>query len=152
MTATLVPTSYELKTDVDGRKGTIKGSFAPNQVIFEYVGAGAPRREGLLTGEQYTLLDTNVFHHFAFLARLVKYDGSGKQQRFEVVVPQETVSGRLTITQAGREPLQINGRKKPLHRLHVDSGALQIDMWVGERSEIQRITVPSKRIEIVRVN
>jgi hypothetical protein len=152
MNATFVPTSYQLKSDVDGKKGSITGSFEPNQAIFEYLGAGAPRKEGLLTGKQYTLLDTNVFHHFGFVARLFKYDSSEKLQRFEVAIPQETDNGVLKVSQIGKESLPVRGRKISTYHLHLDSGSLQIEMWVNDRKEIQKIAVPARGIEIERAN
>jgi len=47
-----VPHSYELKSEVDGQKGSIVGKFSPNQAIFEYRGGETPRRSGLLVGNE----------------------------------------------------------------------------------------------------
>jgi hypothetical protein len=152
MNTSFVPTAYQLKSDVDGKTGTITGSFAPNQAIFEYPGVGAPRKEGLLTGSQYTLLDTNVFHHFCFIARLFRYDSSEKLQRFEVAIPQETDSGAIKVSQVGKEPLAVRGKKTTTYHLHLDSGSLQIEMWVNDKKEVQKLAVPARGIEIERAS
>jgi hypothetical protein len=151
MNARFTPVSYQLKSDVGGKKGAITGVFSPNQAIFEYSGAGSPRKSGLLVGNDYTVLDSNIFHHFIFLARLYRIDGKEKVQKFEVVIPQETDSGVLKITELGRTMIQTAGKKKTETRhLQLDSGVLQIHMWIDNRHTVHRIAVPSRGIEVTR--
>jgi hypothetical protein len=151
MTARFVPTNYQLKSEVDGKKGMITGEFSPNQAIFQYTGpSGQPRKAGVLVGKEFTILDTNLFHHFVFLARLFDFDSKEQIQRFEVVIPQETDSGVLSIRQSGREQIQVHGKKIDARRLQVDSGALVMQMWVDNQHVLYRIAVPSKELEVVR--
>jgi hypothetical protein len=151
MNARFVPTNYQLKSDVDGRKGTIVGEFSPNQAIFQYgEPTGPPRKAGVLVGKEFTLLDTNIFHHFIFLARLFEFDSKEPVQKFEVVIPQETDSGILSIRQAGREQIQVHGKKIDARRLQVDSGALVMQLWVDNQHILYKIAVPSKDLEVVR--
>lgn len=150
MTSEYTPVSYELKSDVDGRKGTIVGKFSSNQAVFEYSGAGDSARRGLLVGERYTILDTNVFHHYIFLVRLYMGRGKGRAGKYEVVVPQENESGFLEIAELGRETAQVRGKKIKLRHLRVDSGALQIELWVNDAGRLERISVPARGIEVVR--
>lgn len=150
MTPEYTPVGYELKSDVDGKKGTIVGKFSPNQAVFEYGGAGDAARRGLLVGERYTILDTNVFHHYIFLVRLYMGRGKGKAGKYEVVVPQENESGFLAIAELGRETAEVRGRKVRLRHLRVDSGALQIELWVNDAGLLERIAVPARGIEVVR--
>jgi hypothetical protein len=147
-----VPRSYTLKSDVDGKKGTIMGEFGPNQVMFGYIGPdGTPLKRGLLVGDEYTLLDTNVFHHFVFLARLFHYDaGKGKPQRFQVVIPQEQETGFLNVVEADKESLRLHGKKVETRRLQLDSGSVQIQLWVDNQRVVQKIAVPGRGIEVVR--
>jgi hypothetical protein len=151
MNARYVPTRYLLKTDVDGKKGTIAGEFAPNQAMFAYfTGPGEPRKSGLLTGNEYTLLDTNLFHHFVFLARLFHSDRKDRPQRFEVVVPQEQDSGFISLSEVGKEDIEVRGKKISARHLQIDSGALKIEMWVDSRRTVQKISVPGRGIEVLR--
>jgi hypothetical protein len=150
MTPEYTPVGYELKSDVDGKKGTIVGKFSPNQAVFEYGGAGDSARRGLLVGERYTILDTNVFHHYIFLARLYLQKGKEKAEKYEVVVPQENESGFLAIAELGRETAEVRGKKVKLRHLRVDSGALQIELWVNNAGLLERISVPARGIEVVR--
>ena len=150
MDANYVPKSYELRSDVDGKKGAIRGIFSPNQVMFEYVSSGSPNKQGLLVGKEYTLLDTNLFHQFAFLARRFKYGSREKLQRFEVVIPQESDSGILKMSETGQETIQVQGKKVATRHLLADSGSILIHLWVDDRRVVQKISVPTRGIEVVR--
>jgi hypothetical protein len=151
MNARYVPKSYTLKSEVEGKAGTVIGEFGPNQAMFAYdTGSGPPRKGGLLVGKEYTLLDTNIFHHFIFLARLFNYDRKGKPQQLEVVVPQEQESGFVSITEVAREEIDVRGKKVSTRHLQVDSGALQIQMWVDTQRDVQKIAVPGRGIEVLR--
>lgn len=147
-----VPRSYELNSDVDGQKGSIRGEFSPNQVIFEYSGSGVASRNGLLVGDRYTILDTNMFHHFIFLTRLFKYDGGDKLQTFEVVIPQEKETGKLKIKELNKETILVRGKKVNAVHLLVDSGSLQIQLWVDSERIPRKIAVPDKGIEVLHGN
>ena len=150
MDGQLRPRTYKLKTDVDGTKGFMFGSFSPNQAMFEYGSAGAPKRSGMLVGNDYTLLDTNIFHHFIFLGRRFKFNSKEKVQRFEVVIPQESDSGVLKIREVGREALVVRGKRQETHHLEVDSGAKLIELWIDGRRTLHKIAVPSLRLEVLR--
>lgn len=145
-----LPRTYRLSSNVDGQKGAILGTFSQGQVIFEFKGNGVPRKNGLLVGDRYTVLDTNVFHHFVFIARLFDFDKKDKPQSFEVVVPQELENGILKIINAGKETIQTHGKKRQVYHLRADSGMLRIDLWVDEHRILHKIALPSKGIEVIR--
>ena len=144
------PRTYRLKTDIDGTKGFMVGTLSPHEAMFEYGGTRAPQKSGLLVGEDYTLLDTNIFHHFIFLGRRFDFDSGEKTQRFEVVVPQESESGALKISDLGPETLVVGGKKQEAHHLKVDSGAKLIELWVDRERRLQKIAVPAIKLEVLR--
>jgi len=150
MNGRFTPLSYELKSDVDGQKGVILGKFSPNQAIFEYGSPEPSTRHGLLVGDQYTVLDTNVFHHFIFLARLFLDGDTKKSRRLEVVIPQENEGGFLRITELDQETIPVRGKNAKCRRLRADSGSLLIDLWVDDQRTLQKIAVPAREIVVVR--
>jgi len=151
MNARFVPRNYLLKSDVEGKKGEIRGEFSSNQAMFSFVAAdGSPRKSGMLVGNEFTVLDTNIFHHFIFLSRRFNYDSKDKSQRFEVIVPQEEDSGFVTISQVGRETLNVRGKKLETRHLRVDSGALQIHLWIDTQNFLDKISVPDRGIDVIR--
>jgi hypothetical protein len=144
------PLNYRLTKDVDGKKLSIVGFFSPNQAMFEYSSGTVPIKKGLLVGNDYTILDTNLFHHFVFLVRLFKFDSKEKIQRFEVVIPQAIDSGILKVSEMDRETLVVKGKKTETRRLQIDSGALLIHLWIDKQRVLQRISVPGSSIEVLR--
>ncbi len=145
-----LPRTYQLRFDIEGQKGSLNGTFTPGQALFEYKGGGNPRKSGLLVGNQYFILDTNVFHHFIFLVKLFDLHAKQKAQAFEVIVPQETDSGIIRITRAGMDKIMVRGKKRNLHHLKADSGILQIDLWMDDRRVLHKLALPDKKIEIIR--
>jgi hypothetical protein len=145
-----VPRNYELKSDVDGQRGDIVGTFSSNQAIFQYSGGPSTRKSGLMVGDKFTLLDTNIFHHFIFLVRLYDFDSREKTQQFEVAIPQEPDSGFLKITELKRENITVRGKKMDAHHLRADSGTMVVDLWVDSQRILYKIVVRSKEIEVVR--
>jgi len=149
MDSRFMPRSYRVRTDVEGQKGTITGTFAPDEATFDYQGSGNPMRRGLMVGNRYILLDTNIFHHFIFIARL--YDlRAGGSQTVEAVIPQELDSGKLKVSEIGLEKLSIRGKKMNLHHLTADSGMLLINLWIDDQKILYKIELPARKIEVIR--
>jgi hypothetical protein len=150
MSSRYLPQTYKINSNVGGQKGAVLGAFSPGQAMFEYQGEGSSRKNGILVGNQFTVLDTNIFHHFTFIARLLNLDGKDKVQAFEVVVPQELETGFLKITQAGREKVDLRGKNKELYHLKADSGFLVIHFWIDDQRVLYKIALPDKGIEVIR--
>ena len=144
-----LPQTYRLRTDVDGLKGTVNGTFSSGEASFEYLGSGTPKKRGLLVGDHFIILDTNVFHHFIFLVRSFDFS-TGKSQSIEAVIPQELDNGVLKVSEIAVERLTIGGKKMDLHHLRADSGVLSIDLWVDDRPILYKIALPAKKIEVIR--
>jgi hypothetical protein len=145
------PRKYLLNSQVDGKKGSIVGSFPPDTAMFEYGKNGVMKKSGLMVGNDYTILDTNIFHHFTFLARLYNFDSRVSPQRFEVVIPQEGEAGFLKISELKRETLMLKGKNIETRLLQVESGVVTIHVWIDERRTVHRIAVPSSKIEVMRI-
>lgn len=144
-----MPRSYLLRTDVEGQKGTITGTFTPGEATLDYKGSGNPMRRELPAGNRYILLDTNVFHHYVFIARL--YDlRAGGTQTIEAVIPQELDGGKLKISETGLERLSIRGKNMDLHHLNADTGLALIDLWIDDQKILYKIALPANKIEVIR--
>ena len=150
MNSRFVPLMYQLRTDVDGKQGAVKGVFGSGQASFEYISGADARKTGLIVGDGCLMLDTNVFHHFIFVARLFDFDRKDELQSMEVVVPQEAANGLLKISDAGHETVSVLGKKRQLHHLKVNTGAAQVDLWVDDQHVLYKIALPANRLEVVR--
>jgi len=149
MDADYMPRSYRVETSAGDRKGLLEGTFIPGEADFRYLLQGSPRKSGLMLDEYYTVLDANVFHHFAFIGRLFDFGDEGAQA-LDVVIPQELDNGTVVIRNAGRETTAIRGKEERLHHLKLDSGQLLIDLWLDDDRVLQKIGLPQRRIEVVR--
>jgi hypothetical protein len=149
MDSKYVPRAYRLQTDIDGQKGAVYGKFVAGEATFEYQENGNARKRGLLVGDHYIVLDTNVFHHFIFIARLFDFS-SNRPQSIEVVIPQELDNGLIKVSEVGVEKISVSGKKKNLHHLRADSGLLVIDLWVDDQRILYKIALPAKGIEVIR--
>lgn len=143
------PKSYQLDTDIGEQKVTMTGIFVPGQADFEYRLDGIARKRGLLVGDSVIMLDTNVFHHFAFIPQLLDFD-KGNSRTVEVIIPQELANGIIKVVEAGVEETSIRGKKRELHHLKVDSGALLMDLWTDDHKILYKIALPAKGIEVIR--
>jgi hypothetical protein len=144
------PRSYRLRSEVDGKKGAIVGTFHPNEVFLEYGHEGKPKKTGLLVGKNYTILDTNIFHHFVFLVRLFRFDNQEAGQRFEVVIPQAADTGVLKASELEKETLLVGSKKTECHHLMLDSGSVVIHLWVDKQRILRKISIPSLSLEVSR--
>ena len=146
----LAPRSYLIRTDVGGQKGAMKASFDQGEASFEFLAGGIPRKSGLLVGDRCLVLDTNVFHHFVFIARIFDFDSQDKSQSMEVVIPQEMDKGTLRVSDLGVEKTSIRGRNRALHHLKADTGSVLIELWVDDQHTLYKIAMPAKGIEVLR--
>jgi hypothetical protein len=90
------------------------------------------------------ILDNNMYHQYAILARLYDWEKKGAQT-FSVLVPQEMTPGTVTVESLGKQ--EAGGAK--LEELRVKTEDLEIDLFLdGQR--LVRIVSPSTNAEIIR--
>jgi hypothetical protein len=46
--------------------------------------------------------------------------------------------------------MEVRGKKREMRILQLDSGALQMQLWVDKDNTLQKISVPAKGLEVVR--
>jgi hypothetical protein len=149
MDTAYLPKSYRLNTDIGGQKVTMTGTFVPGQANFEYSVNAVSTKRGLLVGDSFIMLDTNVFHHFLFVAQLYDF-AADKSRSMEVIIPQELANGIIKVYGIGIEKTSIRGKTRELYHLTVDSGSLLIDLWTDSHKTLQKIALPAKGIEVIR--
>jgi hypothetical protein len=152
MNAQFTPQAYQLKTDTNGSKATMVGSFTPGQAMFEIQVSGNSKKSGLLVADRYSILDSNTFHHFIFIVRSFDFAAGKKAQAFNVIVPQEMEIGVLRVSDLGIAQTSLRGKEKDLRHLSADSGRVLIDLWVDNQKILQKISIPSKGVEAIRAD
>jgi hypothetical protein len=90
------------------------------------------------------VLDNNLYHQYAILARLYDWNKKGPQT-FSVLVPQEMTPGTITVESLGKQ--DIGGAK--LEELRVKTEDLEIDLFL-DNQRLVRLVSPSANAEILR--
>ena len=91
------------------------------------------------------ILDNNLYHHYAILARLYDWKAKGPQS-FSVFIPQDTTPGIVLVEYAG--PKVVEGVQ--LEMLRVRSADNELELYCDSSMRLLRISVPSSKVEIIR--
>jgi hypothetical protein len=143
------PRAYQIIQESGANRMKARISFRPgkSEAVFE-TGKEADTREIELK-KDVVILDDNVFHHYLLLVR--RYDFSkGGVQEFSAFVPQQFTSGGISVEDKGFEQVSIGGKTSSLQHLLVDTGELQISLWLTESHQLQKISVPKSNVDVLR--
>lgn len=89
------------------------------------------------------ILDNNLYHQYAILARLYDHTKKGSQT-FAVLVPQEMTPGSVTVESLA-EPTDTT-----LGELKVQTADLEVDLYVDAKGRLMRLMAPASNAEVVR--
>lgn len=143
------PTGYQVTQD-DGRtKRSVRVVFKQDKSerIYE-AGSEHDTREIALKND-VTILDDNAFHHYIILAKRFDFAKGGNQE-FSAFIPQQFLAGSITVSDKGNESIKLGGKDIILQHLLVDTGELQISLWLDDRHELKKISVPKSNVEVSR--
>jgi hypothetical protein len=90
------------------------------------------------------VLDNNLYHQYALLARLYDWDKKGAQT-FSVLVPQEMTPGTVTVDSMGEQ--ELSGKK--VQELRVRTEDNEIDLFL-DGPKLMRVVAPAANAEIIR--
>jgi hypothetical protein len=91
------------------------------------------------------VLDNNLYHQYAVLARLYDWSKRG-QQSFPVFIPQELMPGTITAESTGSA--SIDG--KSFEGFRVNTSDLEIDLYLDSHHRLMRLEVPSAKVSVIR--
>jgi hypothetical protein len=91
------------------------------------------------------VLDNNLYHQYAVLARLYDWSKRGPQT-FPVLIPQELMPGSITAESTGSA--SIAGAS--YEGLRVNTTDLEIDLYLDSNHRLMRLEVPSAKVSVVR--
>lgn len=149
-----VPLRYEWSTQgskkasavVEFQGGTAKMSLQLEgaQPFVQELSFGSPR---------VLILDNNLYHHYAILARL--YDWNAKDaQTFPVLIPQDLTPGTVTVEALGPVPSPapepaLSGAEG-LEQLRVRTSDLDVNLYLDSGRRLVRLAVPSAKATVLR--
>jgi hypothetical protein len=142
--------SYRAVRSGAGPQKEIAVTLEKQVAICEEKGGNLSESTPVLVDPGFVLLDTNVFHHFEFLAaRLL---GDKHPEEIPALIPQEQVSGKMKIQAVGRETLKDGKQKVLVSHFQLDSGQVKISIWFDDAGRLYKISVPQTKAEVTRVS
>jgi hypothetical protein len=143
------PASYEIGQESGPNKTRARVTFKGPMSEAVYDSGKESDTRQIDLRKDVVVLDDNVFHQYIILAK--RYDFSkGGIQEFSAFVPQQFIAGGVSVTDKGLEAVQVLSQSLKLQHLLVDTGELQISLWLDEKHNLRRLAVPKSGVEVVR--
>jgi hypothetical protein len=139
------PVRYEWSTQ-GTKKAASAITFNGNTAMIDLRVDGARpfAQQFTFSSSQIVVLDNNLYHQYAVLARLYDWNKKGSQT-FSVLVPQELTPGSVTVESLGAK--DVGGKK--MDELQVKTEDLELDLYL-ENQRLERIDAPDANAEIIR--
>jgi hypothetical protein len=115
------------------------------KMTLQMQGAHAFEQDITFTSPSIIVLDNNLYHQYALLARVYDWSKHGAQN-FSVLIPQELTPGTITVNDVGS--LSIDN--KSYDALKVVTSDLEVLLYLDATHRLMRIEVPSAKVSVVR--
>ena len=157
LTADGSPLRYEWSTQGEKKAGALvdfRSGVASATLLLE--NSQPFEQQFTFDSPRIVILDNNLYHHYAILARLYDWSARGAQT-FPVLIPQEMTPGSITVESLGavsasrtgsRDPQSVEG--KPLELLRVRTPDLEVDLYLDSARRLVQLAVPSSKALILR--
>ena len=142
------PVKYEFNmTGQDGKRSGVDVVFEGSTARTETRSAdSAPfSQEFFYETPRVVVLDNNLYHHYALLARMFDWKAKGAQT-FQVLIPQDLTPGSVTLEYLGQQA--VGGAK--LEALRMKSADLEVFLYVDANRRLMRLAVPDAKAEVIR--
>lgn len=141
--------SYSAKTTGGGPQRALSVTFRDRIAICETKTNSRSESTPVIVDPGFLLLDTNVFHHYIMLVqRLIQLQDPSN---LEVFIPQAAIAGTLQIKPAGRDKIKIGKNKVSVLHYKLNSGQVEISVWLDQEGKLYRIRVPKSKAEVTRI-
>jgi hypothetical protein len=140
------PISYDWSAQAEKTNGAhVLFANGIASITLEMQGARPFQQDLTFNSPLIAVLDNNLYHQYAVLARI--YDWSkGGVQTFPVIIPQELTPGSITVQSTG----SASADGKTYEGLKVTSSDLQILLLLDTNHRLMRLEVPDAKVSVVR--
>jgi hypothetical protein len=140
------PVSYEWTSQAEKNNGAhIVFANGVAKITLEMQGARPFEQTLSFNTPLVAVLDNNLYHQYAVLARVYDWSKRGAQT-FPVIIPQELTPGTITVESTG--PASADG--KPYEGLKVTSSDLEILLLLDNNHRLMRLEVPAAKVSVIR--
>jgi hypothetical protein len=140
------PVSYDWSAQTEKTNGAhILFANGIAKITLEMQGARPYEQDLTFGAPLVAVLDNNLYHQYAVLARLYDWSKGGTQQ-LPVLIPQELTPGTITLESTG----SASAQGKTYEGLRVATSDLEILLLLDSKHKLMRIEVPSAKVSVVR--
>ena len=140
------PISYEWTSQAEKTNGAhILFANGVAKITLQMQGAHAFEQDLSFGSPFIVVLDNNLYHQYAVLARVYDWSRRGTQS-YSVLIPQELTPGTVTVDWVGA----ISADGKTYEGLKVNTSDLEIILYLDTNHRLMRLEVPSAKVVVVR--
>ncbi len=140
------PISYEWTSQAEKTNGAhILFANGVAKITLQMQGARAFEQDLSFGSPLIVVLDNNLYHQYAVLARVYDWSRRGTQS-YSVLIPQELTPGTVSVNWVGA----VNADGKAYEALKVTTADLEIVLYLDTNHRLMRLEVPSAKVVVVR--
>jgi hypothetical protein len=140
------PISYEWTSRTDKTNGAhVVFSNGVAKITLQMQGARPFEQDLSFNAPVIAVLDNNLYHQYALLAKLYDWSKRGTQT-FPVLIPQDLTPGTITVEATGATTLD----GKSYEGLRVMTADLEVLLLLDSNHRLMRLEVPSAKVSVVR--
>jgi len=111
------------------------------------IGNAIPFQQDVTFGTpMVAVLDNNLYHHYAILARIYDWNKRGAQT-FPVLIPQDDMTPGMITVEAGASE---NVAGKSFETLKVATADLEVHLFLDANHRLMRLEVPASKVVVTR--
>jgi hypothetical protein len=140
------PISYEWSAQAEKTNGAhIVFTNGVAKITLEMQGARPFEQTLSFNTPLVAVLDNNLYHQYAVLARVYDWSKRGAQT-FPVLIPQELTPGTITVESTG----SASTEGKSYEGLKVTTSDLEILLLLDNNHRLMRLEVPAAKVSVIR--
>jgi phage baseplate assembly protein gpV len=140
------PISYEWTAQTDKTNGAhIAFENGVAKMTLQMQGARPFEQDLSFDSPHIAVLDNNLYHQYAVLARLYDWSKRGTQT-FSVLIPQELTPGTITVDWVGA----VNAGGKTYEGLKLITTDIEMVLYLDTNHKLMRLEVPASKAAVVR--
>jgi hypothetical protein len=140
------PVSYDWSAQAE-KTNTAHVTFTNGvaKTTLQMQGARPFEQENSFGSPLIVILDNNLYHHYALLARVYDWSRRGSQT-FSVLIPQEITPGSISVDAVG----SVSADGKNYDGLKVTTSDLEVILYLDSNHRLMRLDVPSAKVTVLR--
>jgi len=140
------PISYEWTSRADKTNGAhVVFSNGTAKITLQMQGARPFEQDLSFNAPVIAVLDNNLYHQYALLAKLYDWSKRGRQT-FPVLIPQDLTPGTISVEATGSTTLD----GKSYEGLRAATADLEVTLLLDSNHRLMRLEVPSAKVSVVR--